>query len=188
MWRPPSGLTVLIIGCLLACSAKADIIYTFNTTSAAPLAGPVSGSFVVSDSAIVDSFITAAEITSFNFILPSATSPFAPATFAPSDVLTISSPFAGAIPVDSITGNFRGDSSIQITDSTTTQRLGLTTFPGTVPPLVPQYLVSIRTGPLEQVSQGRGAWTVSQIPEPSAILLVGTGLLTLFGFRRGKAS
>jgi len=51
--------------------------------------------------------------------------------------LAIFSPFAWAIAVDPITGHFTADALIQIADSTTAQRLGLTTFPGTVPPLSP---------------------------------------------------
>jgi hypothetical protein len=70
MRRLPLILLALIINYLLARPARADIIYTFTTTSPAPLAGPVSGSFVVPDSAILNNFITASEITSYNFILP----------------------------------------------------------------------------------------------------------------------
>jgi hypothetical protein len=184
-------LATLAVACLLilgqsgrAASAEATIIYTFTTTLPAPLAGPVNGAFSVSDSAILNSFITASEITSFDFILPSAMSLFAPATFAPPDVLAIFSPFAGAVAVDTITGVFTADALIQITDSSTTQRLGLTTFPGTVPPLVPQYQVIIGTGPSEQSTQGSGAWTVSRVSEPHSIVLVGGGILGLFGFGR----
>jgi len=73
------GLTV---GSLLILSAsggappaEATIIYTFTTTVSAPLAGAVSGTFSVSDSAILDSFITAPEIISYHFVLPSAAAP-----------------------------------------------------------------------------------------------------------------
>jgi hypothetical protein len=179
-------ILILIVSCLLTYPAQADLTYTFNTASPAPLAGPVSGSFVVSDSAILDGFITASEFTSFGFTLPFATSPFAPATFAAPDALAIFSPFAGAIMVDSITGHFTADALIQITDSTTAQRLGLTTFPGTVPPLVPQYQVILGTVPSEQVAQGSGAWTVSRVPGPSSIVLVGTGILSLLGVWRRR--
>ncbi|MBV8270171.1 MAG: PEP-CTERM sorting domain-containing protein, partial [Planctomycetaceae bacterium] len=181
-------LLALVINYLLARPARADIIYTFTTTSPAPLAGPVSGSFVVPDSVILNNFITASEITSYNFILPSATSPFAPATFAPPDVLTIASPFNGAILVNPITGDFEADSRINITDSTTTQQLGLTTFPGTTPPLTPQYQVATGTA---FFVQGSGVWRVQRtgavVPEPSSILLVSTaGIfgLVYYGARR----
>ena len=178
------GSTLMLGSPRGATPAEATVIYTFTTTIPAPLAGTVSGTFSVPDSAILDSFITASEITSFAFTLPSAISPFAPATFAAPDVLVIFSPFAGAVAVDSITGDFTADALIQITDSATTQRLGLTTFPGTVPPLVPQYQVIIGTGPSEQSTQGSGAWTVSRVSEPHSIVLVGGGILAMFGFRR----
>jgi hypothetical protein len=57
--------------------AEATIIYTFTTTAPAPLAGPVSGAFPVPDSAILDGFIRAPEIISYQFVLPSAAAPFA---------------------------------------------------------------------------------------------------------------
>jgi hypothetical protein len=60
--------------------AEATIIYTFTTTAPAPLAGPVSGAFPVPDSAILDGFIRAPEIISYQFVLPSAAAPFAPTT------------------------------------------------------------------------------------------------------------
>ena len=175
---------ILVVICPLTYPAQADLIYTFSTSSPAPLAGPVSGSFVVSDAAILDGFITASEFRSFGFTLPFAASPFTPATFAAPDPLAIGSPFAGAIMVDPITGHFTADALIQITDSTTAQRLGLTTFPGTVPPLVPQYTVS--TSNLGQTTQGSGAWTVSQIPEPGTMLLVLSGIVGVFVLRQRK--
>src|SRR5262249_14981594 len=107
-------LFVLTLTWLPARESGADIIYTFGTVSPAPLAGPVSGSFVVSDSAILDGFITAAEIRSFDFRLPQAASPFVPATFARPDALTIFSPFAGAISVNPVTGLFQADSDIVV--------------------------------------------------------------------------
>jgi hypothetical protein len=129
-------------------------------------------------------------------VLPLATSPFAPATLAPPDVLTIASPFNGAILVDPITGDFGADSRISIADSTTTQQLGLTTFPGATPPLIPQYQVIIGTVPFEQVTQGSGVWRVQRtgavVPEPSSILLVSTagifGLVYHGARRRSRAA
>lgn len=168
-------LPVLIVSCLPARESNADILYTFGTVSPAPLAGPVSGSFVVSDAAILDSLITAAEIKSYDFRLPVAVTPFAPATFAPPDSLTILSPFAGAILVNPLTGAFQADSEIIILDSTTLEELTVTTFPGTVPPLVPQYIVAIGTAPSQHVAQGSGAWTVTRVSQPSSILLIGAG-------------
>src|SRR5215831_20632576 len=109
-------MTRLTAGALVAFTwlvgqpAMADIIYTFNTAVAAPLAGPVSGSFVVPDAAILDGFINASEIKSFSFTLPAATAPFAPATFATPDALVIFSAVSGLIPVNPITGNFTADS------------------------------------------------------------------------------
>jgi len=178
---------ILVVICPLTYPAQADLIYTFSTSSPAPLAGPVSGSFVVSDAAILDGFITASEFRSFGFTLPFAASPFTPATFAAPDPLAIGSPFAGAIMVDPITGHFTADALIQITDSTTAQRLGLTTFPGTVPPLVPQYQVILGTAPSEQVAQGSGAWTVSRVPGPRSLVLVGTGILSFLGVWRRRS-
>jgi hypothetical protein len=91
----------------------------------------------------------------------------------------IASPFGGGILVDPVTGAFLADSNITIIDGTTLQRLGLTTFPGTVPPLVPQYQVIIGTAPFEQLTQGSGAWNVQRVPEPPPILLVGLAGLSL---------
>ena len=187
MWRPLIVLVVLTVNCLPARLASADITYTFTTISPAPSAGPVSGSFVVSDSAIRDSFINAAEIASYDFRLPLAAFPFIPATFAPPDTLTIASPFGGAILVDPLTGAFKMDASIGITHSATLERLGLTVFRDTVPPQFPSYGVGIGTFPFDQNAQGSGSWTVV-IPEPSSVLFFGVAgivfALVHYGRRR----
>ena len=105
--------------------AEATIIYTFTTTAPAPLAGPVSGAFSVPDSAILDGFIRAPEIISYQFVLPSAAAPFAPTTFSAPDPLTILSPFAGAMSVDPSTGTFTADSLVLVADAATSQQLGI---------------------------------------------------------------
>jgi hypothetical protein len=163
-----------MLTCALARPAWADFVYTFNTTSLAPLAGPASGSFRVADSAILDGFLTASEITSYGFIVSSATPPFAPATFAAPDPLTTISPFAGAIRVDPATGRFQEDAIIQISDSPSQQTLSMTVF-SPIPMIGrPAYEVQFG-GPFGPSTQGRGEWTVQRpgvvVPKPSTILL-----------------
>jgi len=150
-------LVVLLISALSARAASADIIYTFTTTNPANLAGRLSGSFTVPDSAIADGFIAASEIKTYRFTLATAKSPFNAATFVPPDTLSIASPFASMISVDPVSGQFLADSAIGIIDGF--QRLSVTTYPGTVFPLVPQYQIETAFG---QLAQGQGLWTVQR--------------------------
>lgn len=145
-------LVALIAGTLFASPASADFVYTYSSTVSAPLAGPMSGQFVVLNSAIADGFISASEVTSFSFTLSSAAAPFMPATFAPFDTLTIFSPNMGRIPVNPTTGAFVADALIQIVDSATGQLLDVTALGG--------YEVDTSGG---SVAQGVGQWTLQQV-------------------------
>jgi hypothetical protein len=135
--------------------AEATIIYTFTTTAPAPLAGPVSGAFSVPDSAILDGFIRAPEIISYQFVLPSAAAPFAPTTFSAPDPLTILSPFAGAMSVDPSTGTFTADSLVLVADAATSQQLASVARSLSTP----RYEIGLGELPFQQFVQGDGLWT-----------------------------
>jgi hypothetical protein len=111
---------------LAAADAHAVYVYRFQTEQSAPAAGPVSGGFEVSDAAIADGQITADEIHSFSYSMQQATAPFARATFAPPDPLTIS---GGSITVDPATGELIGNGyDITIFNDLTGQTLELGCF------------------------------------------------------------
>jgi hypothetical protein len=85
-----------LLGLLLVGTARADFMYTFTTTSPAPIAGSVTGWFRVSDSVLVDGFLDASRVMSFHFDLPDAQDPFFPHTFDSSllsDSITITTHF-----------------------------------------------------------------------------------------------
>jgi hypothetical protein len=171
-------LVVLVFSALLARTACADIVYTFTTTNPASLAGPLGGTFTVADSAIANGFIAASEIKTFSFTLASTTSPFIAATFAPPDALSIASPFASTISVDPVSGHFLADSVIGIFDSNTGQQLSVTTYPGTIFPLVPQYEIVTA---VSQIAQGQGTWTVTSPQVVPAGVAVATPALDGLG-------
>jgi len=157
-----SWLGMLIpVAALFSSCAAAEIVYTYSTTSSDPSAGPVNGQFVVPDAAIIDGFISASEITSYQFVLDAAMPPFVPATFASPDALTILSPFLGKIQVDPSSGAFLADAEIIIVDGATGQHLALTLTVG-------EYIVSTTAGPV--VASGIGQWRrerVSMTPVPT---------------------
>ena len=89
----------------------ADITYTYETTTAAPQAGAIRGSFVVPKSAIADGLLSFDEITSANFVLPDATAPYTQTTFT---LVDLGPRFwtprdTGSIRVDPVTGVFLHD-------------------------------------------------------------------------------
>jgi len=157
-------------------TAEATILYTFTTTVPAPLAGPVSGTFSVSDSAILDGFIAVQEISSYRFVLASAAPPFTPVIFSAPDPLTTVSPFGGAIAVDPNTGTFTMDAVISVNDPATSQRLGINARS-----LVgPRYEVDLGQPPFFQESvSGDGIWTVQRVPGPRSLLLLVVALVCL---------
>jgi hypothetical protein len=76
-----AGLLLLALGV----TARADVVYDFTTSVAAPLAGPVTASFRVTDAAIGRGAITAADIITYSIDLPSAMSPFESTHYTPSN-------------------------------------------------------------------------------------------------------
>lgn len=119
-------LLAVVVGATLAAdNAHAEYSYRFATEVPGTAAGPVNGSFLVSDSAIADGFITADEIQSFSYSMQQATAPFARATFAPPDPLTLS----GRITVDPATGELIGNGyDITIVNGATGQTLDVGCF------------------------------------------------------------
>jgi hypothetical protein len=195
---------VPLVACLLllglAVTAQADVIYTFTTTSPAPGAGPINGSFTVPNSAITKGFLQSGDIDSFNFTAPGPTSPPFPVpgfVWNPGTTPASFGDVLGTIPVDPVTGVFEppfGQNAEGFVE--------IVGFQGPVPygfflvatgPNTGAYLPSI----FGQSSQGSGTFAVSTgnpvsppnigIPEPSSILLfsfAGISGLVYLGIRR----
>lgn len=180
---------VVVLGGLGSAAARADIVYTFATGTAAPSVGPVSGSFVVADAAIADGMLAANEIASFTFTLPLAVLPFAPTTFASPGPLSIASDLAGGIAVDPRTGRFLSSASINLFDIATSQRLALTAGPDGDPTAPSGYDVGLGEG---FEARGTGRWTVEasvpSVPEPGAswLMLPGFALVAWHAARRPR--
>ena len=98
---------VPLVACLLllglAVTARADIDYTFTTTTPAPNGGTISGAFSVPDNAITKGSIQGSDIDSYLFFQTGTNPPFLPYIFSP----TLDSQFASANrPVNPVTGVF----------------------------------------------------------------------------------
>jgi hypothetical protein len=192
MTRKLVPLVACLLLLVLAVTARADIIYTFTTTTPAPHAGTISGAFSVPDNAIAKGKLVGSDIDSYLFFETGTSSPFFPFVWSP----TLGNQFADANrPVNPVTGQFAPPFNDISTDIVFLN-----------PPFGPS-LLFIPTGPntatFEVVSglnaeSGSGTFTISGpgqppvaplIPEPSSILLVGfagiSGLVYL-GIRRGS--
>ena len=151
-------------------SARADIIYSFASTTDAPGFGALTGSFTVSDSAISDGVIDAAEITSHSF----TDSIY---TFAPPPGV-----FAAAVLVDSTTGALQNVGALTLfeTDADAPFPFEAATF---VTGTGSQAYVRVGDAP-NFTGAGFGQWTVQQtaIPEPGSLAFcaaLGLGLVLL---------
>lgn len=82
-------------------------VYTFTTTSPAPTAGRLVGSFTVPKSAVADGVLIASEVTAYSFALVGASAPFG------SEPITMYgefiSPYGNEIRVDPATGRYLSD-------------------------------------------------------------------------------
>ncbi len=140
-------------------AARADIIYSFASTTAAPGFGALSGSFTVLDSAISDGVIDAAEITTYSF----ADLIY---TFAPPPGV-----FAASVLVDSTTGALQNVGALTLfeTDGDAPFPFEAATF---VTGTGSQAYVRVGDAP-NFTGAGFGEWTVRQtaIPEPGSVAL-----------------
>ncbi len=139
--------------------ARADFIYSFASTTAAPGFGAMSGSFTVLDSAISDGVIDAAEITTYSF----ADLIY---TFAPPPGV-----FAASVLVDSTTGALQNVGALTLfeTDADAPFPFEASTF---VTGTGSQPYVRVGDAP-NFTGTGFGQWTVQQtaIPEPGSMAL-----------------
>jgi len=153
-------------------SARADIIYSFASTTAAPGFGAMSGSFTVLNSAISDGVIDAAEITSYSF----ADSIF---TFAPPPGV-----LAANILVDSTTGALQSAGALSLFENDADAP-----FPSEISTFItgPGSQAYVRVGDAPNVTgTGFGEWTLQHvaIPEPSSIAFCGAAMFGLILLRR----
>ena len=140
------GLTWVLV---YACCAHADYRYSFQATTPAPLAGPITGYFTVSSGAIADGFISASEITGFSYPLLNAEPPFIQVTFGPPDTIQIISPYSNRIKVDPLSGAIADEFAIRFTNAPTSEQLVLTFAQA-------NYFVNIDVNS----AAGKGVWSV----------------------------
>jgi hypothetical protein len=165
---PRRLLPAFVLALAFGGAARADFVYTFNTTQAAPGAGATAGSLTVFDSAVESGAVTASDVDLFGFFLNNATSPFISLDFN-SDTASVSFFGAGPILVDKQTGAFlNGDIVIILTDFVTQEQLQFQAA------MASAYSVQTSAG---YDADGQGTWTVQRVgdaavPEPGSALLM----------------
>jgi hypothetical protein len=169
MIRTTAPLAAALLTLLLAGTTRADFIYTFTTTAAAPNGGgSLNGSFTESTAVVQTGFISIAQATAVSFTLSNTANPFFNQTYTQSD-------FTGAdgiypIPVDKTTGAFNYMSGQSTTLHFTKAGEDLSLIITQLPPS--SFEVSLGG---ENPTDGSGAWTVTQttsvVPAPSSMVL-----------------
>lgn len=141
--------------------SAATITYTFNTSTAASLAGRLSGSFVVPRAAIGDGILTFSEITAANFSLSDTQPPYTPITHTLADFTPrISGPDRSReVRVDPATGVFLHDFFLSM------GRPGTTTVIELFPHRFLAFAPSVISPPAS--ARGQGGFTVTGYVAPA---------------------